>query len=198
MKFFAPFLVVFLCIPLAARADEASHKAKAEELTTVLHLDRMVSGVTDNAIRQTDAFTAQHYGGSVPPAVSVSLAEFQKKLKDFLAPQLGWDVVKPDFVKILEDNFTEEQIDAIIAFYKSPAGVVFEQKMPAVQQELGKVLQSRVQGLQPQVRQMFEDFQKSLPPAATPAPGAGSAPASPSSPATTPASPSTAPKSPQK
>lgn len=190
MKSLAPLLAIFLCLPLAARADEASHKARAEEIITVLRLDRTVTGVTDNAMRQTDAITAQHYGGSVPPAASVSLAEFQKKLKDVLDPQIGWDVIKPEYIRLIETNFTEEQLEAILAFYKSPAGLALEQKMPGVQQQVGQILQTRVQQLQPQVRQMFLEFQKSLPPATpTPAPGGGSPPAAPASPSTTPKSP---------
>ena len=70
----------------------------------------------------------------------------------------------------MEESFPEDQIDAILAFYKSPAGKAIEEKMPAVQQQIGQMLQTRVQKLQPQVRQMFEDFQKNLPPATAPAP----------------------------
>ena len=184
MKYFAPVLALFLCVPLVARADEASHKAKAEELVTVLHMERSVESISDNAMNQTKQVTAQHYGGTIPPSVVVSLAEFQKKLKDLLATQLGWDVVKPEYVKILESNFTEEQLDGIIAFYKSPAGAAFQEKMPAVQQQIAEVVRTRGQTLQPQVQQLFQDFQKTLPPP-TPAPGA--------SPATPPASPSAPP-----
>lgn len=183
MTRFSPFLALLLCLPLAARADEASHKAKAEELVTVLHLDRAAAAVSENALSQTQAITSQHYGGKVPPAASENLADFQKKLKALLEPELGWEAVKPQFVKFVEDSFAEDQLDGILAFYKSPAGKALVEKMPTVQQEIQQLIQAKVQKLQPQVRTMFDDFQKNLPPAAgagAAAPGAGAGASTPS------------------
>lgn len=161
-------LLPLLCLPLAARADEATHKAKAEEMLTILHLDRMVNGVMQNAMQQTSALTAQRYGGSVPPAAAAQLSDFQKKLAGLLEPQIGWAAIKPEYVKIFMTQFPEEQLDTMLTFYKSPAGKALVEKLPAVEQEVGKTLQTRVQGLQPQVKAMFDEFQKNLPSNAPP------------------------------
>ncbi len=186
MKCCVALLVPFLCLPLAARADEASHKAKAEEVMTTLHLDRMVNGVMQNAMQQTTALVSQRYNGSIPPAAAASLSDFQKKLAGVLEPQVGWAAIKPEYVKLFTAQFPEEQLDTILAFYRSPAGKALMEKLPGVEQEVGKTLQTRVQALQPQVRQMFEDFQKNLPPAGPPTL---------SSPPSTPPASSTTPKS---
>ncbi|GAC1415444.1 MAG: hypothetical protein NVSMB62_03090 [Acidobacteriaceae bacterium] len=186
MKRCVALLLAFLCLPLAARADEASHKAKAEEMLSILHLDRMVSGVMQNAMQQTSALTAQRYGGNITPAAQLQLSEFQKKLSGLLEPQVGWAAIKPEYVKLLVAQFPEDQLDSMIAFYKSPAGKALMEKLPGVEQEVGKTLQTRVQSLQPQVRQMFEEFQKNLPPAGGP-PSLSSPPSSSTpAPATTP------------
>lgn len=174
MRRFAPLLALLLCLPLAARADEASHKAKAEELITLLHMERTATVITDNAMRQTETITAQHYGGNIPAAASASLTDFKKKLQALLDPELGWNAVKPQYVKFVEDSFPEDQLDSILAFYKSPAGKALQEKIPTIQQEISQLLQAKVQKLQPQVRDLFEQFQKSLPPApAAAAPGSG-------------------------
>lgn len=187
MKRFAPFLLLAFLLPIAARADEASHKAKAEEVIQILHLDRMVNGVMQNAMQQSAALTAQRYGGKMTPAATAALSDFQKKLTDLLQPQISYEALKPDYLRIFTENFTEEQIDAMLAFYRSPAGKALIEKLPTVEQGIGQILQKRVQELQPQVKQMFDEFQKSLPaPAAagSATPGASNSPAAP--PASTP------------
>ena len=190
MRRFASLLLLTLSLPLAAHADEASHKAKAEEMIVILHLDRMVNGVMQNALQQSANLTSQRYGGRMTPAATAALNDFQKKLTDVLQPQIGWDALKSDYVRIFAETFPEDQLDSMLAFYKSPAGRNLIEKLPGVEQQVGQILQMRVAALQPQVKQMFDDFQKSLP-ANTPdgAPGASSpapslAPSTP--PATTP------------
>ncbi|MDP9037750.1 MAG: DUF2059 domain-containing protein [Acidobacteriota bacterium] len=189
-------LLLLLCLPLASRADEASHKAKAQEMLTILHLDRMVNGVMQNAMQQTSALVSQHYGGNVPPAGAAALSDFQKKLAAVLEPQIGWPAIQPEYVKLFVAQFPEEQLDTMLAFYKSPAGKALVEKLPSIEQEVGKTLQTRVQSLQPKVRQMFEEFQKTLPPGTAPTlsspPASGPAAAPPAT--TTPAPAKSTPK----
>lgn len=163
MRRFSSLLLLAFSLPLAARADEASHKAKAEEMVTVLHLDRMVNGVMQNALQQSAALTAQRYGGQMTPEATTKLNDFQKKLTELIQPQIGYDALKPDYIRDLTEAFPEDQMDSILGFYKSPAGKALIEKLPGVEQQIGTILQKRVQALQPQVKQMFDDFQKSLP-----------------------------------
>jgi hypothetical protein len=187
MNRFASLLVLTFALPLVAHADEASHKAKAEQMIVTLHLDRMVNGVMQNALQQSAAITNQRYGGKMTPAATTMLSDFQKKLTDVLAPQISWEALKPDYVRMFAETFPEDQLDQMLAFYKTPAGQNLIEKLPPLEQQIGQILQKRVAALQPQVKQMFDDFQKNLP-ANTPegAPGAGNPAASPA-PSTPPA-----------
>jgi hypothetical protein len=181
MKRSALLLLPLLLIPSALRADEASHKAKAAEMVQILHLDRMVNGVIQNALQQTTMLTSQRYGGTPPPAAMAALSDFQTMLTGVMEPQIGWDALKPECVRLFVAQFPEDQIDTMLTFYKSPAGQALLEKLPTVEQELGKLIQPRVQAMQPQVKQMFEDFQKSLP---APAPRLSAPPSGPPMPPT--------------
>ena len=188
MKRIAQLLLIVLSLPLAAHADDASHRAKAEELIGILHLDRLVNAIEQNAVQQAAQYTSQRYGGSMTPTTLASLSDFQKKLHDFLEPQIGWSVIKPDYVNQFVQTFPEDQLDTMLAFYKSPAGQALMTKMPTIEQSVGTVVQGKVKAIQPQVKQLFDDYQKSLPqPGAAPAPG--TPPASTTKPSTTPTTP---------
>jgi len=171
-------LVLAFSLPLTARADDASRHTKAEELVVLAHVDRLNSQVMD-ALRQqtTEAVTAQA-GGSLTPEQKVALDEFQKKLAAAAELQIGWKTMEPAFADIYGKAFTEEQMDAIIAFYKTPAGSALLEKMPGINQQANQLMQSKINTLKDQVGQMFGDFIKNQFPATPPAS---------TSPATTPA-----------
>jgi len=52
--------------------------------------------------------------------------------------------MRPLYIQIYQETFTQEEIDGLIAFYKSPAGVAFVDKMPVVMQRSMSIMQSRI------------------------------------------------------
>jgi uncharacterized protein len=190
MNRFLPFAVAFvLILPLVARADDASRHAKAEQMVTLAHVDRLNNQVLDTILQQTAAIATQNAGGSLTPDKKAALDAFQKKLVALLEPQIGWKAMEPAFADIYAKLFTEQQMDAIIAFYKSPAGMALMDKMPEINQQANQMVQSKILTLQPQVRQMFADFEKTQQPAPPSAPAAPAASPRPAAPTLGPAKP---------
>jgi uncharacterized protein len=190
-------LALVLCLPLAAHADDASRRAKADELITLLHMDRMVTPITNSLMQQTVSIATDKSGGTLTPENIIALGTFQRKLLDFTDPQIGWKAIEPEFARLYAAAFTEEELDGMLAFYKSPAGTALLEKMPDVSDQASKLMQSRFTALQPQLKVMLDDFMQSLPskPASTPAPPSTPSPSTPapSTPAPS-ASGKTAPK----
>jgi hypothetical protein len=179
----ALLIVLALCFPVAARADEASHRAKAQEMMTLLHTDKMVQQNADNMMKQISAAADKAAGTDPTPDVKAKVADFEKQAQQMIDAQISWKVMQDQFTDIYAKKFTEEQLDNIIAFYKSPAGVALLTSMSDVNTEIGKVGVGRVQALQPQLQQLYADLKKNLaPPPPTlspmgPAPSAAPAPA---------------------
>ncbi|TJZ73208.1 DUF2059 domain-containing protein [Chitiniphilus eburneus] len=78
--------------------------------------------------------------GKSHPAVRVTGAEAAPDHER--VPHLG--PLKPDYIKLYRDTFTQEEIDGLIAFYKTPAGQALVDKMPLVLQNISGILQSRL------------------------------------------------------
>jgi len=162
-------VALVLCIPLAARADEASRRAKAEELITLLHSDRVSKQLVEELVRQTTEITTKRSGGKMTPETQAALADFQKKLASALEPQVGWKAIEPEYIRLYADAFSDDDLDHMIAFYKSPAGMVSLEKTPAINQQISGLLQGKMAELRPQMNQMLNDFEKSLEPKTPPA-----------------------------
>jgi uncharacterized protein len=163
-------VALLLSLPFAARADDASHRAKAEELIALLHSDQVATQLINEVLRQTTEITTKRSAGKMTPETQAALADFQKKVVSVLEPQIGWKAIEPGYVQLYTDTFSEEDLDHMIAFYKSPSGALLLEKLPAINQQISHVLQTKMAALQPQMNQMLNDFENSVTPKAPPTP----------------------------
>ena len=161
-------LALALILPLTARADDASQHARAQELVTILHSDRMVTQISGAILKQVSDAARQVTGSNPTPENQTKLTEFNKKASDLVNAQLSWDVMGPQIVNIYAKSFTEEELTAIVTFYKSPAGTAFLAKAPDVNQQLQQLAQPKLATLQTQLREAFDEFRKSATPTGPP------------------------------
>lgn len=174
MNRLAVLIAFALCLPLTAHADDASLHAKAQELVTLLHTDRMVSQVSDN-LRKRYSDGAQRVVGPNPtPEAKAKLADFDKKISGLIDAQVDWKLMEPSFTNAYAKTFSEDELSGIIAFYKSPAGMAFLEKTPSLNSQITQFTQSKMAALQSQLNQAMDEFRKSqiAAPATAPAPAA--------------------------
>ena len=129
-----------------AWADDASRMAKAQELLRVAKMDQGFKQMLDRA---QATIKAQSTRQATAPADKAAIEE---KISPILSQQLNWDQLKPQYVKVYADTYTEEELDAILAFYKSPAGQAWFAKSPAVGEKARQITQQAMQDAQAQVR----------------------------------------------
>jgi len=171
----ALLLALALCLPLVARADDASRQAKANQLVLMLHSDRMVQQALDGIIKQVSDAAQTVTGPSPSPQNKSRLDDFNKNISQLLDAQLGWKALQSSLTDLYAKSFTEEQLDACIAFYKTPAGIALVQNIPTIDASISDIAHSKLDALQPQLRQLFTDFRNSQT-AAVPVPAAAPAP----------------------
>ena len=116
-----------------------------EELLTVTraeaNVDTMLANV-DPIMRQSMAAAAQ--GQQLSSDQQRDIDTTLAMLVQVLHEELAWDKMRLVYVQIYQETFTQEEIDGLIAFYKSPAGVAFVEKMPVVMQKSMSIMQSRI------------------------------------------------------
>jgi hypothetical protein len=108
-------------------------------------------------------------------------AAYVKDMNGIAEAQLTWEKIKPSIIRYCADNFTDEQIDSIMAFYKSSTGKLMLEKGKA----LNTTTAAAMHGLEIQTKQITdkdtEDMQAKvqalLPPApSSPSPSASTEP----------------------
>ncbi len=70
--------------------------------------------------------------------------------------ELNWGKMKPMFVQLYRDTFEQEEIDGLLAFYRSPVGQTFVNKMPLLMQKAMALGQSQMQAVVPKMKTAIE------------------------------------------
>jgi hypothetical protein len=169
MNRLALLLTLFLCLPLAARADQASRRAKAAQLVELLRTERMVQQNSATILKQVSDAAEKVAGPNSTPESKARLTSLEKNISQLIDAQLGWKVMQPGIIDLYANTFTEQELDVIVAFYKTPAGAALIDKIPQIDNQIQQLAQSRLNILQPQITQAFSDFRKSQAAAPTPA-----------------------------
>jgi hypothetical protein len=128
----------------AAAADQKSHRKAAEELLKVLNMDKQLQSAIDQTL-------------DLQIKANPGIAEYRDVMKKFFSKHMSWDSLKEDIITIYTDAFTEEELNEITKFYKTPVGKKLVEKNPEL---MGKGMQlgvKRVQENQGELRQMLED-----------------------------------------
>ena len=156
MKYIPVYLVIGVALLWCAspvRADEASKSVKAEELLQLTQGDqmmKMMEPMMKGMLAQMDK--------DMPAEQRAKGDEMQGKMMALVAVSLS--KAKPALAKVYTDTYTEEEIDGILAFYKSPAGKAFLQKMPEVMQRSMPVMMQMMGDLQPEIKTMMEGMKE--------------------------------------
>ena len=152
MKTIPVYLIIctaLLCCAPPARADEATKSAKAEELIQLTQTDQMMKMMEP----MMKGMMAQA-NKDIPAEQRAKVGEMQEKLLSMITVRIN--KAKPALAKVYTDTYTEEELDAILTFYKSPAGKSLIQKMPEVMQRSMPVMMQMMSDLQPEIMKMVE------------------------------------------
>jgi len=158
MRRLATVLLVLLVLPLSARADDASKRASIHDLFEVMHIDSTMQTLMQTVKSSVIPMTRQMIGPTVPDTLKAQVSDLQDQLFVLIEQEMGWKTMEPAYIEIYARNFTEEQIDDLIAFYKTPTGQVMLAKTPDIARESMQAGIAKMTTLQPEIRRLIQDF----------------------------------------
>ncbi len=92
-----------------------------------------------------------------------ALDEVIERMTALLAEKMSWGKLKPAMTKLYSDNFSEEELAASLAFYKTPAGQAMLTKLPVVMAGSIAIAQQQVGNFGPDIQQMMQDIMEKYP-----------------------------------
>jgi uncharacterized protein len=88
----------------------------------------------------------------ITPEQRAKLDDFTVKMTATMREELAWEKMKPSFLQIYSESFTQQEIDGLIRFYESPTGRAFIAKMPAVLNKSMTLMQGRMDALMQKIQ----------------------------------------------
>lgn len=152
----------------AAAANNApASDASIREMLDLTNAQQMIAGMKGQmSTIMNNAMRNAMQGQNVTPEKQAILDRMTAKMSAAAADVLNWDTLQPLYMRTYRESFTQDEIDGVIKFYKSPAGRAYVKKLPVVMQNvmqdmqgLMKPLQEKMMAIQRETMQELKDLQ---------------------------------------
>ncbi len=154
------FLVLFagqiILSPLARAEDAASRTAAVEELLNAMHADVTMKKTLDKQREAMVKMLPALMPKDLPPEAVQQAQEMMPRVMDVVYKQLTWESLKPDFIQIYSEVFSEDEIKSLTAFYNTPAGQKLIEKMPEVTAKSMQLMQKRMVTIMPELQKAIQ------------------------------------------
>ena len=160
--------VILLCGSIAIAADNPSptspapsnppSEASIKQLLELAQARKLVDSVMaqmDNLMQQTIAQATQ--GQKIPAKVQKDIDQQRAEMVAMMKELLDWTKLEPMYVRIYQKTFSQQEIDGMIAFYKTPAGQAVLSKMPAAMQNTIDEMQQLMGPVMQKMQKMQQD-----------------------------------------
>ncbi len=159
MKKILTLLLALLAFVLSARAEDNSAKlALAREAISAMQADKMFDSLAaqmKQMVGQTTPMPA-----NLTPAQKELYTTFMGKVMDLSMNEAKGMISKMDVV--YADIYTEQELKAMVAFFKSPEGTSMMAKQPQAMARIMPLVQEMQQRLMPEMQKLGEQFQADL------------------------------------
>jgi hypothetical protein len=143
---------------LAVVAQAAASSASVEKLLTVMKVEKQLDLMYTQTLPTMQAgmrnALAQQLGNAEADKAAQTIAP---KVNAVIRDELSWSKLKPEFVQVYAETFSQAEIDAMIQFYSTPTGAGLVDKMPQVAQRSALMMQKRMGPVMQRVMQVVKD-----------------------------------------
>jgi len=152
-------ILALTCMLPLAHANEATKRAKLEELFTVMKMNSLMDQMMQAGMKQGEQIGRSMFGNKpISPEDQKIFDAWKVKATALMENTLSWDRLKPQYVDLYAKTYSEEDVDGMLAFYKSPAGQHMVEKTPSLLEASQKIVMDRMQDSQPQMQALVQNL----------------------------------------
>lgn len=139
----------FAAPPSDASVEQLLKLTKADKLTDTVF--KQMDGMMKAAMRQ--ATKGQPLNAEQQAIVNQQQTDMIAIMKD----ELSWSKIKGMYVQVYRDTFSQEEINGLITFYKSPTGQAFVDKQPELIKRTMAIMQQRMTPMIERIQKMEKE-----------------------------------------
>lgn len=161
MKIIATFILA-AAISIPAFAQPASNQS-VKELLKITKSEQLLGQMSQqmNSMMHSSMEKITQ-GKKLTTKQELAMINYAQELGKIMQEELTWAKLEPDMIKIYAEEFTQEEIDGMLQFYKTPVGQSMIDKMPIVMQKSMQVGYKQMDTITPKIMQAAEKFAKEM------------------------------------
>ena len=150
-------LSAVLTFPLSTPAAPPSDQS-VNQLLRLTKVDQLVDSVFTQMDGMLKTSLQQATKGKPLSAEEQAILDRQQaRMIGIMKEELSWDKMQDLYVRAYRDTFSQEEIDGLIAFYRTPVGQSFVNKQPELMKRTMTIMQQRLAPMMQKIQQMSEE-----------------------------------------
>ncbi|WP_417362788.1 DUF2059 domain-containing protein [Gallaecimonas pentaromativorans] len=159
MKKLLCVLLVALSVNAYADNNDKTRHDKVVELIQLMNMDSLMDSMYAQMDNMMKGMSAKL---DIKPSEQAIFDKYHKRMLDAAKETMGWKVMEPNIITIYERNFTDQQLNDMLAFYRSDTGKAVIAKMPQMMQESMGFMQQAAQNTMGKFQQIAQEMQAEL------------------------------------
>jgi uncharacterized protein len=132
-----------------------SMPASEESIKRLLQITGVHELLDDNLRQVDERITAglqRSIGGrNLTPEQQAIMVQTHDKISALVKESISWEVMEPVSIRMYRETLTQDELDGMLAFYKTPAGKAVIKKMPLLAQAVSNEMQRILQSMMPKL-----------------------------------------------
>lgn len=130
--------------PALAQTPSPSHVQAAEELLGIIDVEKTTTEGMELMLKQQIQ-------------QNPAMARLEDIMREFVQKAMNWTELKPEYVRLYTDIYTEAELREMVAFYRTPLGKRMLDTLPQLMARSNEISQRRMQQHLPEMmRRMME------------------------------------------
>lgn len=150
--------VTFCLLTPVLQAAPASN----ESIEQLMKLTK-VEGMIEQIHMQTDQMMmgmSQQMG--IQDSEQAMFQQFSNEMQTLMRTEVTWEKMRKPLLEVYTSNFSQKEVDDIVAFYKTESGKSMIDKMPIVMNQSMQASQKILMELMPKIQEMGSKFEQKL------------------------------------
>jgi uncharacterized protein len=149
--------------PVVAQQSTTPSDESLRQLFEATHITRVLDSFLPTIDTSMQADIRQALNGQAPNAKQQQIIDdMRTQTVKLLRDNLSWEKLEPIYLDIYRRNFTQQEVDDMLVFYRSPTGRSVVDKMPATTDEASHAVQKRLPPIIDQIKIIEHDTAEKL------------------------------------
>jgi hypothetical protein len=157
MKIKSTLLLLVSIIALSLHSAKAQTATPPSAAGIKAAKDMLIASGANQQFQKNISTMIAQYSGQMPED---KRTKFVEVMTTFMNKYISWEVLKHDLSVMYAREFSEDELNQLTAFYKTPIGIKLNQKQPVLMQAGMALGQQSVMAHQDELQQMIAEAMK--------------------------------------